>query len=146
MPPRGKARPPILLSLHSCTMAYMDPRNPLFYVSTFVSDNAAGLVPPSRASMDTLAQSMAVACDPKSFQADLCALRSQQVGRIRAQDACWNAPKYPPTGQFPPAPTNSLAVLPGTTPMVKDPTAPQTITAALAALGAKSSTSALAIC
>jgi hypothetical protein len=65
----------------------MDPQNPLFYVSTFVTNNAAGLAPPSQMTLDTLVSDMADACYG-SFQPDRCSVLAGMVGRIRTQDAC----------------------------------------------------------
>lgn len=65
----------------------MDPRNPLFYASTFVDNNAAGLLPPTQSQMDTLVSAMTQACYGDVFQPDRCAVLSQMVGRVRTQDA-----------------------------------------------------------
>lgn len=65
----------------------MDPRNPLFYASTFVDNNAAGLLPPTQSQMNTLVSAMTQACYGDVFQPDRCAVLSQMVGRVRTQDA-----------------------------------------------------------
>ena len=65
----------------------MDPRSPLFYVSTFVTNNAAGLLEPSQMTQATLVSEMAEACYG-SFQPDRCSVLSGMVGRLRTQDSC----------------------------------------------------------
>lgn len=69
------------------TRDLMDPRNRLFYASTFVDNNAAGLLPPTAARMETLVDAMSQACYGNPFQPDRCAILSQMVARVRTQDA-----------------------------------------------------------
>ena len=65
----------------------IDPTNPLFYVGTFVSDQAAGLQPINTRDIGTVVAAMNAACyGPGKFQPGRCAALSQMVGRIRAQN------------------------------------------------------------
>lgn len=121
-----------------------NPTNPLFYAGTFVSNNAAGLVPPSRASMATLVDSMQAACFGPTFQADRCAILSQQVGRLRTQDAC--ARSRVTQGDIITQPLVSGLAATGESAATAAVPSTSEIVSALASIGSGSSTSLGAIC
>ena len=63
-------------------------KSPFFTVGTFVSDEAAGLLPVTQRDLTTVVNSMQNACYGSDFQPTRCALLSQMVGRIRMQNQC----------------------------------------------------------
>ena len=116
----------------------MDVRNRLFYASTFVDNNAAGLLPASAAGMGTLVDAMTEACYGDVYQPDRCAILSQMVGRIRTQDARQAVSAYS-SGRSAASPslaitTSSLSV------------SPATLASAIVSLGATEATTSLAVC
>jgi hypothetical protein len=66
----------------------MDPRSPFFYTSTFITNEAAGIVPVSSQDLSTVVASMQDACYGTTFDPARCASLSQMVGRMRTQNAC----------------------------------------------------------
>lgn len=117
----------------------MDPQNPLFYVGTFITNNAAGLLEPSQMTMDTLVGTMADACSIDHFQPDRCAVLSQMVGRIRTQDAYtgYGAPLPPKPVLYTASPlaSNTSLAAATVTPLATPAVTPATITSALATIG-----------
>jgi len=138
----------------------ISPRNPLFYVSTFVNNEAAGLLPYSQVGLDSLVASMQSACYGQNFDAARCSLLSQMVGRVRQQDACArdllrieHHSSLPPVGPLmsqPGTPANSHIIRPSV--LTATGFAPgsgpsgSSVTAALAALGSSPDSTSLAIC
>jgi hypothetical protein len=64
----------------------MDPTRPLFYTSTFVTNQAAGLMP--NYDLSTVAGARAAACFGSGADGARCAALSQMVGRITQQNTC----------------------------------------------------------
>jgi len=113
----------------------MDPKNPLFYVGTFVSEEAAGMLPVSNKDIGTVVTAMNAACyGPGPFQPGRCAALSQMVGRIRTQNQCLLG--QPASADI--AVTANAALSPATTlaaTQLQKSTAHATVYSALAALG-----------
>ncbi len=137
------AHPP--LNLSGTEMTNMNPQNPLFYTSTFVNNDAAGLLPPYLTNISSLTSSMQRACfTPSGFDPLQCSLLSQAVGRSRAHQVCMGmgGSTSSPAGGVSAVvvpPTGLAAVTP-----IPAPVGPVTVAAALAALG--STPTSLAIC
>jgi hypothetical protein len=109
----------------------MNPRSRLFNVSTFVSDEAAGLYPVSRRDLATVVAAMEGACYGPTFQPGRCAALSQMVGRIRMQNKCLES-------QGGNGPTTAGSVLATATSTAEAQTnAKSTLLSAVAALGAQ---------
>lgn len=128
----------------------MNAQNPLFYTGTFVSTNAAGLMPPTRQNMATLVGAMQSACYGSTFQPDRCAMLSQMVGRLRTEDACAQA-QFRAAGAQAVMDVRGLdqpavATLAAATPPVVLESNPPTVAAALAALGSQSGTGLSVLC
>ena len=64
----------------------MNPTHPLFYTSTFVSNQAAGLLP--NYDLATVAGARNAACYGSGSDGARCAALSQMVGRITQQSTC----------------------------------------------------------
>jgi len=110
----------------------MNVGNPFFNVSTFVSDEAAGLLPVTWQSLHTVVDAMQTACYGPNFNPGRCAALSRQVGRIRMQNQCLRA---------------QGARAPAVPAVVANPSSPAAVMAALAAVGARPPTSlAAAMC
>ncbi len=135
------------------------PRNPLFYVSTFVNNEAAGLLPYSQVGLNSLVATMQSACYGKDFDGARCSLVSQMVGKVRTQDACAHdmmrvshssaapvAPYLPVASASRPAHIITPSVLTATGFAPGSGPSGSSVTAALAALGASSDSTTLAIC
>jgi hypothetical protein len=119
----------------------LGPRSKMFYTSTFIDNNAGGLLPPTAASMGTLMNSMTEACYGEVFQPDRCSILSQMVARVRTQDA--NAVSIATGGRTAPG-ASGLAAF-STSDSSAPVVTPATLASALAVLGTTSGTS-LAVC
>lgn len=120
----------------------MNPRQPMFYVSSFVPT-------PQTGDLSTLVASMNAACYGTTFQPESCAYLAQAVGRVRQQAACPTAMgNIPVTGSISNIPASGTLLAATSTPAALYPgTDPRTITAALAALGASQPAgAALSLC
>jgi hypothetical protein len=138
-----------------------DPRNPMFYVSTFLTNAAMGIIDPQDMTMDALLDGMREACSASAFDPDRCATLSATVGRIRTQDACSGAGTEAgviggpaggsSAGYLPPLPLHQTPLVSGAAALsAVGPSYPQvgpaTLTAALAAIGSGPRPSVLAAC
>lgn len=128
-----------------------DPRHPLFYAATFLTDQALGIIDPQNAPMGSLIGSMEDACRPgATFDPVRCSLLAGAVGRARTLDAC-GAGGLPSAGYVAPVPLRQQPLVSGTAALsAMGPAPPQvtpsTITAALAAVGAGPKPSILTAC